>query len=310
MHFKFAIAATVFYLEPKEGTLFDNCWPLWWNIQYSSAVWRNKNTALNEFNKTSCHQAHPIKFLGRFNIWNSWCSKHMNTISPGLHPQLYQAPDWILPVCIPWGKGLWGQGRNAPGPGCHPWWPDHTRRCWAAPGGDNPHWQEGWEDGWEVEKKKQEKDCKRRTQQWKREIYTVGKNPVSTFCMINMLLNVYYSKSLRDNSLYLGSLICCKFSVSIHHNYDPTHLRALSDRLVIEVQEARSRCFSFGQNLLRLLHVLQKRHTMRVLKVLKLHCEKVGIPEQFSYLSVILVQPFRLSSSMFLQFCEKVLQKK
>lgn len=128
--------------------------------------------------------------------------------------------------------------------------------------------------------------------------------------MINMLLNVYYSKSLRDNSLYLGSLICCKFSVSIHHNYDPTHLRALSDRLVIEVQEARSRCFSFGQNLLRLLHVLQKRHTMRVLKVLKLHCEKVGIPEQFSYLSVILVQPFRLSSSMFLQFCEKVLQKK
>lgn len=27
------------------------------------------------------------------------------------------------------------------------------------------------------------------------------------------------------------------------------------------------------------------------------------------YLSVILVQPFKLSSSMFLQFCEKVLQK-
>lgn len=38
-----------------------------------------------------------------------------------------------------------------------------------------------------------------------------------------------------------------------------THLRALSDRLVIEVQEARSRCFSLGQNLLRLLHVLQRR---------------------------------------------------
>lgn len=28
------------------------------------------------------------------------------------------------------------------------------------------------------------------------------------------------------------------------------------------------------------------------------------------YLSVILVQPFRLSNSMFLQFCEKVLQRK
>lgn len=40
---------------------------------------------------------------------------------------------------------------------------------------------------------------------------------------------------------------------------EATHLRALSDRLVIEVQEARSRCFSFGQNLLRLLHVLQRR---------------------------------------------------
>lgn len=34
-----------------------------------------------------------------------------------------------------------------------------------------------------------------------------------------------------------------------------------------------------------------------------------GVPEQHTYLSVILVQPFRLSSSMFLQFCEKVLQK-
>lgn len=228
MHFKFAVAATAFYLEPKEGTLFDNCWPLWWNMQYSSAVWRNKNTALNEFNKSSCHQDHPITFLDRFNIWNSWCSKRMNAISPGLHPRLYQAPDWILPVCIPWGKGLWVRGRNAPGPGCHPWWPDHTRRCWAAPGGDNPHWREEIRRG-----------------------------------RVNCCENVYYSKWLRDNSLYLGSLICCKFSVSIHHNYDPTHLRALSDRLVIEVQEARSRCFSFGQNLLRLLHVLQKRNAMR-----------------------------------------------
>lgn len=32
-------------------------------------------------------------------------------------------------------------------------------------------------------------------------------------------------------------------------------------------------------------------------------------PELFTHLSVILVQPFRLSSSMFLQFCEKVLQE-
>ena len=46
--------------------------------------------------------------------------------------------------------------------------------------------------------------------------------------------------------------------VSIHHTADATHLRALSDKLVMEVQEARSRCFSFGQNLLRLLHVLQR----------------------------------------------------
>lgn len=58
----------------------------------------------------------------------------------------------------------------------------------------------------------------------------------------------------------------CMFNGSIHHNVDPTHLRALSDRLVIEVQDARSRCFSFGQNLLRLLQVLQKRKTMSVLK--------------------------------------------
>lgn len=40
---------------------------------------------------------------------------------------------------------------------------------------------------------------------------------------------------------------------------DPTYLSALRDRFVIEVQEVRSKCFNFGQNLLRLLHVLQKR---------------------------------------------------
>lgn len=44
-----------------------------------------------------------------------------------------------------------------------------------------------------------------------------------------------------------------------------THLRALSDKLVIEVQEARSRCFSLGQNLLRLLQVLWGRGTLSVL---------------------------------------------
>lgn len=55
----------------------------------------------------------------------------------------------------------------------------------------------------------------------------------------------------------------------IDPNNDATHLRALSDRLVIEVQEVRSRCFSFGQNLLRLLHVLHRRNTMRVLPVFK-----------------------------------------
>lgn len=47
------------------------------------------------------------------------------------------------------------------------------------------------------------------------------------------------------------------------HSRASTHLRALSDRLVIEVQEARSRCFSFGQNLLRLLQVLQGKSTQR-----------------------------------------------
>lgn len=59
---------------------------------------------------------------------------------------------------------------------------------------------------------------------------------------------------------------CCR----IHPNNDATHLRALSDRLVIEVQEARSRCFSFGQNLLRLLHVLHRRNTVRLLIVFRL----------------------------------------
>lgn len=35
-------------------------------------------------------------------------------------------------------------------------------------------------------------------------------------------------------------------------------LSALRDRFVIEVQEARSKCFSLGQNLLKLLQVLQR----------------------------------------------------
>lgn len=69
--------------------------------------------------------------------------------------------------------------------------------------------------------------------------------------------------------------MCCKLCVSINHNYFSTHLRALSDRLVIEVQEARSRCFNFGQNLLRLLHVLHKRKTMRILKVSNMRSERL-----------------------------------
>lgn len=86
-----------------------------------------------------------------------------------------------------------------------------------------------------------------------------------------------------------------------------TYLRALRDKLVIEVQEARSRCFNFGQNLLRLLHVLQERKTLK-----NVHYDSVAalLEKLCTYLSVILVQPFRLSSSMFLQFWEKVLQRK
>lgn len=56
-------------------------------------------------------------------------------------------------------------------------------------------------------------------------------------------------------------------------------LSAFRDWLVMEVQDARSRCRSLEQNLLRLVHVA----------------------------SVILVQPFRFSTSMFLQFCANVL---
>lgn len=56
-------------------------------------------------------------------------------------------------------------------------------------------------------------------------------------------------------------------------------LRALRDMFVIDVQEAKSRCLSLEQNLLRLVHVA----------------------------SVVFVQPFRFSTSMFLQFCAKVL---
>lgn len=52
------------------------------------------------------------------------------------------------------------------------------------------------------------------------------------------------------------------------------YLRALREWLLMETQEVRSSCLSLEQNLLRLTQVL----------------------------SVILVQPFRFSTSMFLQF--------
>lgn len=78
----------------------------------------------------------------------------------------------------------------------------------------------------------------------------------------------------------------------------------------MEVHEARSRCFSFGQNLLRLLHVLQKNNTVIKKKVYydMLDTLTALLHGLLLYLSVILVQPFRLSTSMFLQFCEKVLK--
>lgn len=57
------------------------------------------------------------------------------------------------------------------------------------------------------------------------------------------------------------------------------HLRAFREWLLTDTQEVRSSCLSLEQNLLRLTQVL----------------------------SVILVQPFRFSISMFLQFWAKVL---
>lgn len=57
------------------------------------------------------------------------------------------------------------------------------------------------------------------------------------------------------------------------------YLRALREWLLMDTQEVRSRCLSLEQNLLRLRQVL----------------------------SVILVQPFRFNTSMFLQFCANVL---
>lgn len=57
--------------------------------------------------------------------------------------------------------------------------------------------------------------------------------------------------------------MCFKISgKTVYQNNNWAYLRALSERLVMEVHEARSRCFSFGQNLLRLLHVLQKNNTV------------------------------------------------
>ena len=67
---------------------------------------------------------------------------------------------------------------------------------------------------------------------------------------------------------------------ALQHGHQQTgYLRAFREWLVMDTQEVRSSCFSLEQNLLRLRQVL----------------------------SVILVQPFRFSTSMFLQFWAKVL---
>lgn len=104
--------------------------------------------------------------------------------------------------------------------------------------------------------------------------------------------------------------MCFKFSgKTVYQNNNWAYLRALSERLVMEVHEARSRCFSFGQNLLRLLHVLQKNNTVIKVYYDTLDTLTALLHGLLLYLSVILVQPFRLSTSMFLQFCEKVLKR-
>lgn len=66
---------------------------------------------------------------------------------------------------------------------------------------------------------------------------------------------------------------------STRHTTMRNYLRALRDMFVIDVQEAKSRCLSLEQNLLRLVQVA----------------------------SVVFVHPLRLSTSIFLQFCAKVL---
>lgn len=90
--------------------------------------------------KSSYFQVYLCMFYSDYTL----CSKQLQSWSAS---PVHTKP-FTIPVCIPWGKGLWVQGRNAPGPGYHPWWPDHTRRCLAAPAGDNPHWQEENRNRW------------------------------------------------------------------------------------------------------------------------------------------------------------------
>lgn len=104
----------------------------------------------------------------------------------------------------------------------------------------------------------------------------------------------------------------------------------------MEVQEARSRCLSLEQNLLRLVHVLQENRADT--QATESHADPTtcilspttGLPlnqgwriqrgahgkgdakrgRSSTHASVILVQPFRFRTSMFLQFWANVLEER
>lgn len=119
-------------------SLTEQCWSIC--CQTTSGLLCCKGSTVSVWHQKRNSDGHNDDDTKKINAIKTqlWLTQTLLTVSKK-RQRLLRASDWVVPACILWGKGLWVQDRSVPGPGYRPWWPGRTRRCWAAPGGGNPH---------------------------------------------------------------------------------------------------------------------------------------------------------------------------
>lgn len=160
-------------------------------------------------------------------------------------------------------------------------------------------------DEWGMGKKSKKKNAAA-----KERDYTVRKQKPCyelKYLLYNQRVVNYLNLQITEGTAW-GSLICYKISVDIHHNNDPYAPESFEWQVGNWGTGGKVQVLQLWTELTEAIARAAEEKHGEGFDSSEVAFWQTGILEQFTDLSVILVQPFRLSSSMFLQFCEKVLQ--